>query len=64
MPQSFHFQQRVSMISCGLDHTAMVTETRQLYVMGSNQHAQLGMGNPADIQKCTVPTLVQSLAHI
>ena len=42
----------------------MITSTKQLYVMGSNQYAQLGMGDPMNIQRCTVPTLVQSLAHI
>ena len=42
----------------------MVTFSRQLYVMGSNSHAQLGLGDPKELQRCTVPTLVQSMAHL
>jgi len=42
----------------------MVTNARQLYVMGSNQQGQLGLGDTSNIKKCAVPTLVQSLAHI
>ena len=42
----------------------MVTFSKQLYVMGSNSHAQLGLGDPNELQRCTVPTLVQSMAHL
>lgn len=51
-------------MSCGAHHTAMVTVSKQLFVMGSNSRAQLGLGDPREILRCTIPTLVQSLAHL
>ena len=61
-PQRFSFHQKVQSISCGASHTAIVTYAKQLYMMGTNEYGQLGLGSPREIQRCTVPTLVQSLA--
>ena len=36
LPQHYSFKQKIGVISCGMDHAAMVTDANQLYVMGSN----------------------------
>lgn len=73
LPQKLTFSQRINKVACGGYHAAMVTETRQLFVMGSNTEGQLGVGSFGGniqvgegtlIQRITYPTLVDKLAHI
>ena len=55
------------MVSCGSEHTAISTHAKQLFVMGSNEHGQLGLGgqvSSTQIHRCTVPTLVHSLVQV
>ena len=38
VPHSLEFQQKIMQVSCGEHHTALVTFSKQLFVMGSNSH--------------------------
>jgi alpha-tubulin suppressor-like RCC1 family protein len=40
---------KVSSISCGKDHTAILTTSGEVYMCGYNQHGELGLGENADI---------------
>ena len=52
----------VKQISCGRDHTAILTEQGQVYTLGSNQNGKLGQGNGATLQ-IKAPALVDDLLH-
>ena len=45
-------------ISCGDEHTAVVTQTGRLFTFGSNEFGQLGLGHNESILK---PSCVKSL---
>ncbi|XP_069745496.1 X-linked retinitis pigmentosa GTPase regulator-like isoform X2 [Narcine bancroftii] len=45
-------------ISCGDEHTALITENGKLYIFGSNNWGQLGLGSKNTINK---PTCVKAL---
>ncbi|XP_039264808.2 uncharacterized protein LOC120340578 [Styela clava] len=48
----------ITSASCGDEHTAFVTESGKLYVFGSNDWGQLGLGHTHQVNK---PTCVKSL---
>ncbi|XP_021561569.1 X-linked retinitis pigmentosa GTPase regulator-like [Carlito syrichta] len=59
MPSKFWFKNDVpTHLSCGDEHTAIVTENNKLYVFGSNNWGQLGLGTKATVYK---PTCVKAL---
>jgi alpha-tubulin suppressor-like RCC1 family protein len=43
-PKSCSFNVLIKQIACGANHSAMLTNSGHLYVMGSNSHGQLGVG--------------------
>lgn len=45
-PRKIPIGERVKAVSMGLRHTAIVTESRELYVCGSNSRGQLGLIDP------------------
>uniref|UniRef100_A0A7N9DCX3 X-linked retinitis pigmentosa GTPase regulator n=1 Tax=Macaca fascicularis TaxID=9541 RepID=A0A7N9DCX3_MACFA len=58
-PSKFWFKNDVPVhLSCGDEHTAVVTRNNKLYVFGSNNWGQLGLGSKSTISK---PTCVKSL---
>ncbi len=44
MVQSFN-EKKVSKVTCGWGHTAVITEDGQVYIWGRNNSAQLGLGH-------------------
>ncbi|XP_030790151.1 X-linked retinitis pigmentosa GTPase regulator isoform X1 [Rhinopithecus roxellana] len=58
-PSKFWFKNDVPVhLSCGDEHTAVVTGNNKLYVFGSNNWGQLGLGSKSAISK---PTCVKAL---
>uniref|UniRef100_A0A2K5HJK3 X-linked retinitis pigmentosa GTPase regulator n=1 Tax=Colobus angolensis palliatus TaxID=336983 RepID=A0A2K5HJK3_COLAP len=58
-PSKFWFKNDVPVhLSCGDEHTAVVTRNNKLYVFGSNNWGQLGLGSKSAISK---PTCVKAL---
>lgn len=43
-PIKIGFSQEVLKVACGLEHTALITKQKMLYMMGSNIYGQLGIG--------------------
>ncbi|KAM6151496.1 X-linked retinitis pigmentosa GTPase regulator [Rhynchocyon petersi] len=59
LPSKFWFKKDVPVcISCGDEHTALVTGHNKLYVFGSNSWGQLGLGSKSSVCK---PTCVKAL---
>uniref|UniRef100_A0A452HP38 Retinitis pigmentosa GTPase regulator n=1 Tax=Gopherus agassizii TaxID=38772 RepID=A0A452HP38_9SAUR len=59
IPSKFWFKNDKPLyISCGDEHTAIVTENGKLYMFGSNNWGQLGLGTKNTINK---PTCVKAL---
>lgn len=54
--------QRVRKVSCGSAHTAVVTDTGQLYVFGCGDGGRLGLGT-GFYDTVYVPVLVETLLH-
>lgn len=52
---------KVSMASCGLEHTQVLTINGEVYVMGSNSKNQLGLGDLSS-RGCTLPTFLEELS--
>ena len=50
-------------ISCGDEHTLLLTEGYQLYAMGSNADGRLGVSDPS-LKETRTPLLVKDLAHL
>ena len=42
VPQRVDMNQQVMKVSCGDKHSTFLTQGKQLYIMGSNEHGQLG----------------------
>jgi hypothetical protein len=53
---------RVIRLSCGAGHSAVVTESGQLYVFGCGDGGRLGLGDYR-MENVYIPTLVEGLAH-
>jgi len=53
---------KVSRVSCGMYHSAVLTAGGQLYTWGSNSKGQLGLG--AEASRVFSPTLVETLAGV
>ena len=53
---------RVVRVSCGAGHSAVVTESGQLYVFGCGDGGRLGLGDYR-MENAYLPTLVECLAH-
>jgi alpha-tubulin suppressor-like RCC1 family protein len=52
---------KVLEVACGEDHTVVVTKSQgEVYVMGSNQRGQLGIGGPS--RGSNVPVLLAELS--
>nr|XP_015219953.1 PREDICTED: X-linked retinitis pigmentosa GTPase regulator [Lepisosteus oculatus] len=49
---------KAKQISCGDEHTALITENGKLYMFGSNNWGQLGLGTKSTVNK---PTCVKAL---
>ena len=49
---------QVTLISCGDEHTAVVTQTGRLFTFGSNEWGQLGLGHNNNVIK---PSCVKML---
>uniref|UniRef100_A0A8C0J632 Retinitis pigmentosa GTPase regulator n=1 Tax=Chelonoidis abingdonii TaxID=106734 RepID=A0A8C0J632_CHEAB len=61
IPSKFWFKNDKPLyISCGDEHTAIVTENGKLYMFGSNNWGQLGLGTKNTINK---PTCVKGLSN-
>jgi alpha-tubulin suppressor-like RCC1 family protein len=60
MVQSFN-EKKVSKVTCGWSHTAVITEDGQVYIWGRNNSAQLGLGHTD--HKFT-PQKLSSLSHV
>jgi X-linked retinitis pigmentosa GTPase regulator len=60
-PKICSFNVVIKSISCGQSHTAFISDSGHLYVMGDNSVGQLGVGEKGLKAKNT-PTLVESLA--
>ncbi|KAJ3584438.1 hypothetical protein NHX12_014933 [Muraenolepis orangiensis] len=59
MPSKFWLKHDVPQtIACGDEHTAVVTENGKLFVFGSNNWGQLGLGTKSSVNK---PTCVKAL---
>lgn len=59
IPSKFWFKNDVpAYLSCGDEHTAVVTGNNKLYMFGSNNWGQLGLGAKTTINK---PTCVKAL---
>nr|XP_017205411.2 X-linked retinitis pigmentosa GTPase regulator [Oryctolagus cuniculus] len=59
IPSKFWFKNDVpTYLSCGDEHTAVVTGNNKLYMFGSNNWGQLGLGSKTTINK---PTCVKAL---
>uniref|UniRef100_A0A8C0W828 X-linked retinitis pigmentosa GTPase regulator n=1 Tax=Castor canadensis TaxID=51338 RepID=A0A8C0W828_CASCN len=59
IPSKFWFKNDIPIyLSCGDEHTAIVTGNNKLYVFGSNNWGQLGLGSQSTINK---PTCVKAL---
>ncbi|XP_055987201.1 X-linked retinitis pigmentosa GTPase regulator [Sorex fumeus] len=59
IPSKFWFKNDIPIcLSCGDEHTAIVTGNNKLYVFGSNNWGQLGLGSKSAITK---PTCVKAL---
>ncbi|KAM4711214.1 retinitis pigmentosa GTPase regulator b [Anableps anableps] len=59
IPSKFWLKNDVpQMIACGDEHTALITENRKLFMFGSNNWGQLGLGSKQTVQK---PTCVKAL---
>ncbi|NXO00494.1 RPGR regulator, partial [Rhinopomastus cyanomelas] len=59
IPSKFWFKNdKPVLISCGDEHTAIVTENGKLYMFGSNNWGQLGLGSKNTVSK---PTCVKAL---
>ncbi|XP_054977653.1 X-linked retinitis pigmentosa GTPase regulator isoform X4 [Sorex araneus] len=59
IPSKFWFKNDIPIcLSCGDEHTAIVTGNNKLYVFGSNNWGQLGLGSKSTITK---PTCVKAL---
>ncbi|OBS65623.1 hypothetical protein A6R68_05842 [Neotoma lepida] len=59
IPSKFWFKNDVPIcLSCGDEHTAIVTGNNKLYMFGSNNWGQLGLGSKSTISK---PTCVKAL---
>ncbi|HAT50861.1 MAG TPA: hypothetical protein DCS88_11065, partial [Alphaproteobacteria bacterium] len=50
-------------VSCGDEHTLLITEGYQLYAMGSNADGRLGLSDPS-LKDTRTPLLVKDLAHL
>lgn len=55
------FPHRVKEIACGVFYTLILTEAGDVYGMGNNKYAQLGLGHKINESK---PTLIQELSNI
>lgn len=49
---------KVSMISVGADHAALITSSHNLYSWGANKMGQLGLGDTIDRPQATLNTVV------
>jgi alpha-tubulin suppressor-like RCC1 family protein len=49
-PKSCSFNVLIKDISCGANHSAMLTTSGHLYMMGSNKFGQLGIGTNSSIE--------------
>ncbi|NXG08608.1 RPGR regulator, partial [Sakesphorus luctuosus] len=59
VPSKFWFKNdKPVLISCGDEHTAIITEKGKLYMFGSNDWGQLGLGSKTTVSK---PTCVKAL---
>ncbi|XP_021118234.1 X-linked retinitis pigmentosa GTPase regulator isoform X1 [Heterocephalus glaber] len=59
MPSKFWFKNDIPMyLSCGDEHSAVVTGNNKLYMFGSNNWGQLGLGSKSTVNK---PTCVKAL---
>ncbi|XP_044945387.1 X-linked retinitis pigmentosa GTPase regulator isoform X2 [Mustela putorius furo] len=59
IPSKFWFKNDIpTFLSCGDEHTAIVTGNNKLYMFGSNNWGQLGLGSKSTINK---PTCVKAL---
>uniref|UniRef100_A0A8C0MYB9 X-linked retinitis pigmentosa GTPase regulator n=2 Tax=Canis lupus familiaris TaxID=9615 RepID=A0A8C0MYB9_CANLF len=59
IPSKFWFRNDVpTFLSCGDEHTAVVTGNNKLYMFGSNNWGQLGLGSKSTVSK---PTCVKAL---
>uniref|UniRef100_A0A8C0UWC3 X-linked retinitis pigmentosa GTPase regulator n=1 Tax=Cyanistes caeruleus TaxID=156563 RepID=A0A8C0UWC3_CYACU len=59
IPSKFWFKNdKPVLISCGDEHTAIITEKGKLYMFGSNDWGQLGLGSKNTVSK---PTCVKAL---
>ena len=50
------FKTHISQITCGMDHTHILTRQNRVYSIGSNEYGQLGIGSQA--QNVREPTLI------
>lgn len=60
VPKTCSFSVVIKAISCGLNHTAFISDSGHLYSMGANNFGQLGLGEKGTVSKNT-PTLVEKL---
>ncbi|XP_062939514.1 X-linked retinitis pigmentosa GTPase regulator isoform X2 [Cynocephalus volans] len=59
IPSKFWFKNNIPIhLSCGDEHTAIVTGNNKLYMFGSNNWGQLGLGSKSTVSK---PTCVKAL---
>ena len=47
-------------VSCGDEHTGIITESGRVFMFGSNNWGQLGLGHENNVEK---PSCIKSLKH-
>lgn len=62
-PTKHLLKDRIVSISCGREHILFLTNTAQVYSMGSNEFGKLGL-NQKLIKSSSIPVLIETLQNV
>jgi len=62
-PRFCSFSVVIKAVSCGEEHTALITGTGQIFTVGSNSEGRLGLGDRA-LHQSSTPCLVEALSNL